>query len=135
MESKNRNLGNSAANLGYQGYKEALGLRSDTLAQMLQAGNLQQEAPYRKAGLYGNLASLIPQSETTSHTGAVEARPGIFKTIGNAVGGLGGIGGIPETQMKDAQGNILPNAGKFANNTLGNYLNNFNTNFNGLIGG
>lgn len=107
-ESKNRTLGDIIAGLGYQGYNEALGLRQNTLANMLQAGNTIQEAPYRNIGLYGQLASLIPQSgygqETSNSTGAIGARPSFLSKLGGAGAFLGSSG-------------------------YGNYMNNFKTNF------
>lgn len=78
-EARTRALADTAANIGYQGFNQALGLRGQSLADMLNAGNLVQRQQqgqlqsalpssatqynpyYNQALSYGNLLSLFPQ--------------------------------------------------------------------------
>jgi hypothetical protein len=142
-ESKNRALGDSAANLGYQGYSQALGLRDNTLASMLQAGNTIQQAPYNKVGMYGNLASMMPQStmgsSSRSQMDATPARQNMMGRLGGFGQMLGGLGGGNNNRGFDPFNGYGPQqapnmSGGFANNGFGNYMNNFKNNFNGLGG-
>lgn len=109
-EARSRALADAAANLGAQGFREAVGLRGQSLSDMLNAGNLvqrQQQAQlqsampsvaaqynpyYGQAMALGNLLSLFPAGSSSTSTSFGE-RPASTNMLGKGLGLAGSLFG------------------------------------------
>jgi hypothetical protein len=115
-EARLRAIGDTSANLGAQGFREALGLRQQSLSDMLNAGNLVQKQnqsllqaalpqnfagynpAYQQAMAFANLLQGIPNSSTSSGS-STAGTPAGLNTLGKGLNGLNSLFGNQFTGM------------------------------------
>lgn len=111
-EARLRAIGDTSANLGAQGFREALGLRQQSLADMLNAGNLvqkqnqsllqaslpQNSPAYQQAMAFANLLQGIPNSSSSSGT-STAGTPASLNPLGRGINGLNSLFGNQFTGM------------------------------------
>jgi len=130
LSLNNEAMQRALAEAQYNSYRDALGLRRQTLADMFEAGLMEQQQeqkqmsaaaqnPYTRVKNLGELLSLIPQSQESSsyefQRGALDAqkqRPNQLQRIGTGINDMTNI-------IKDSPSNAFYSSGKPEAGTYG----------------